>query len=234
MSLIDELENQRDLIKTFCNEIDKDEELHAFVKKRVGTEIYGFVSELVAQPPKIALIIDGITPKFDKALNALKRLADTEVVEFRTFVRENAENVRAHLFEPILNIYPEPAPSSKAKPSLPSTNHETHSDVQIGNSVEMELIFPSERKYAAFHLDKNVREFFPGYKVEFMLDTDIGELKTSVTNATSNTEKGDPIAGRYIRGGLFSWFKKHPEADIGAKVRFECIEPFKRYRLYIV
>jgi hypothetical protein len=101
MSLIDELENQRDLIKTFCNEIDNDLELQATVKKRVGTEIYRFISELVAQPPKIALIIDGITSKFEKALLALNKLADTEVVEFRTFAREDAENVRAHLFQPI-------------------------------------------------------------------------------------------------------------------------------------
>jgi hypothetical protein len=101
MSLIDELENQRELAKALCQEIDQDEELHAYVKKRVGPEIYRFFSDLISTMPRIALIIDSISPKLDQALTTLNRIANTEVVEFKTYVREGTMNVRAHVFEPL-------------------------------------------------------------------------------------------------------------------------------------
>jgi predicted transport protein len=37
----------------------------------------------------------------EKASKSLKKLADTEIIEFQTFVREDAPNVHAHLFEPL-------------------------------------------------------------------------------------------------------------------------------------
>jgi hypothetical protein len=101
MSLIDEPGVQNELARAICREIDQDEELHAYIKKRVGAEIFRFLSDLFLTQPKIALVIDSITPKLDKALNTLNKLANTEVVEFKTYVREGAENVRAHVFEPL-------------------------------------------------------------------------------------------------------------------------------------
>jgi predicted transport protein len=37
----------------------------------------------------------------EKASKSLKKLANTEIVEFKTYVREDAPNVHAHLFEPL-------------------------------------------------------------------------------------------------------------------------------------
>jgi len=101
MDLIDELENQRELVKIFCNEIEQDKKLEGYVRKRINTEIFRCLTELLSTPPKIAVIIDNVTPKLGRALNRLNRIANTEVVEFKTYIRENAENVKAHLFEPV-------------------------------------------------------------------------------------------------------------------------------------
>ena len=101
MSLIEELKNQGELVRALCREIDKDEELCAYVKKRVGPEIYRFLSELISTPPRIALIIDNTTEKLEKVRNTLSKIANTDIVEFKTYVREDAENVRAHVFEPL-------------------------------------------------------------------------------------------------------------------------------------
>jgi hypothetical protein len=101
MDLIDELENQRELVQIFCNEIEGDKELEGFVKKRVNTEVFRFLTELLSTQPKIALIVDKITPELNKALNRLNKIANTEVVELQTYAREDAENVQAYLFEPL-------------------------------------------------------------------------------------------------------------------------------------
>jgi predicted transport protein len=40
----------------------------------------------------------------EKASKSLKKLANTEIVEFKTYVREDAPNVHAHLFEPLYAV----------------------------------------------------------------------------------------------------------------------------------
>jgi hypothetical protein len=59
------------------------------------------LSELVSLSPKIALIIDEITPEVDKASKSLNKLANTKIIEFKTFVKYDDPNVHAHLFEPL-------------------------------------------------------------------------------------------------------------------------------------
>lgn len=78
------------------------------------------MSSLVSKPPKIALIIDEVTAEVEEASRALKRLGETKIVEFKTYVRENAENTHAHLFEPlrIPSKIPE-AKEGKRKRELP-------------------------------------------------------------------------------------------------------------------
>lgn len=99
MDLIDDLGNQKELVKIFCNEIEQNKELEGYVKKRINKEIFRFLTELLSTPPRIAVIIDKITPELDKALNRLNKIASAEVVQFETYVRENAENIKAHLIK---------------------------------------------------------------------------------------------------------------------------------------
>jgi len=98
---IEELETQRDIRDILNNEIEHDMVLKAYIEKKIGKDPYRFLSELLSSSPKIALIIDEVTPEVDKASKSLKKLANTEIIEFKTFVREDAPNVHAHLFEPL-------------------------------------------------------------------------------------------------------------------------------------
>lgn len=75
----------------------------AFVKQEIGTrEIYKFISDLVEQPPKIVIIIEN---KDAKLIEACENLVVSPIIkEFKTFVREGAPTVHAHLFEPLYVI----------------------------------------------------------------------------------------------------------------------------------
>jgi hypothetical protein len=107
-------------------------------------------------------------------------------------------------------------------------------EIKAGDVLEIVLRVPSERKFAYFHLDKGNRRFFPGYKKDFVLETDIGDIMTRVTSAREPSQIGDPDAGVIVQGNLKKWYAKHQEVNIGTKVRFDCIDPYKKYRLSVV
>ena len=99
--------------------------------------------------------------------------------------------------------------------------------------IELEL-YDSSRKYVYIPLPKDKRHFFPGYKLNFELVTDIGVLTAHVTGAPNGTPIGDPHLGGHIRGRFGPWYAKHPELKDGTKLRMEALEPGKRYKLSIV
>jgi hypothetical protein len=99
--------------------------------------------------------------------------------------------------------------------------------------IELEL-YDSSRKYVYIPLPKDKRHFFPGYKLNFGLVTDIGVLTAHVTSAPNGTPTGDPHAGGHIRGRFGPWYAKHPELKAGDKLRIEALEAGKRYKLSIV
>ena len=86
----------------FDNQIMKDKVLKTIVETKIHPEeTHRFLSSLVSKPPRIVIIIDEETDEVKEAIRALKKLGHAEVVEFRTYMREGAPNVHAHLFEPI-------------------------------------------------------------------------------------------------------------------------------------
>ncbi len=89
------------------------------------------------------------------------------------------------------------------------------------------------RKYGLIPVPKEYRGFFPGYKVPFILQTDIGEITTRVTSAPKGTKVGNAAAGAYIQGGLKPWYKTHRELRGGDKLVIKVIEPKKRYSLMV-
>ncbi len=116
---------------------------------------------------------------------------------------------------------------------------------QIGNKqvtittdkyVDIEIKSPSSTiGYHVIYIPKKVRRFFPGYKLPFTLDTNIGEIRTYVASAPIGTHRGDPDAGVYIQSGLRNWVDNNkPRITDGTVVRLEAIEPGKRYKLYIL
>jgi len=108
-------------------------------------------------------------------------------------------------------------------------------DVNFTKTIEIRLNrLYTARRWALIPITKDKRTFFPGYKVNFDLETDCGVLTTHITSAPKGTPYGDPRAGAYIQSGLRVWFDNHPGLRDGAKLRIEALEPGKRYRLSVV
>ena len=101
-----------------------------------------------------------------------------------------------------------------------------------GRFLDIELSnLHSPRSFGVILIPRQKRLFFPGYKVDFELESDIGAIRTRVTSAPRGTPVGDPNGGAYIQGNLKPWYRKHTELKQGDKLRFELLEPGKRYKL---
>jgi len=86
-------------------------------------------------------------------------------------------------------------------------------------------------KYKVISIPKKFRLLFPGYKAPFTLETNVGEIVTSIVGGSSANKKGDPLAGSYFHKGLSKWFDQNRVKE-GDTVIIEIIEPHKRYKLY--
>ena len=67
----------------------------------------------------------------------------------------------------------------------------------------------SWEEYYLIPISREQREFWPPYKINFQLQTDVGTIHTWVVGASARP--GDPLAGSYITRGLHPWFRNHPE-----------------------
>jgi uncharacterized protein YndB with AHSA1/START domain len=90
---------------------------------------------------------------------------------------------------------------------------------EIEESVEIQLNDAWE-EYPRIPTRKEHREFFPPYKEEFTLQTDIGPLKTWVS-ARSGEVKDTSTGGNYIRATIPKWAEEHPEVSGGDYVLVE-------------
>ena len=109
------------IIDMLYDEINKDNVLKATVQKLINsTDIYRALSKLLLTSPRIVIIIDEKTSEVEEACQVLKY--KTDIVEFKTFVREGAENIRAHLFEP-LRAAEKPKPIEIREGRRPTPEH---------------------------------------------------------------------------------------------------------------
>jgi hypothetical protein len=217
-------QTQRKIVDAIYEEIKKDDFLERKVRKASGTaDIYKLLTDLISKPPVLTIIIEKRTGELDEALSALAH-PQIKVVEFQTFTREGIGlGAHAHLFEPLYLV-------TMSKATIVSEVSKSSLDI-TGNVLEVIVRNPSCIKFHLFYIPKHMRRFFPGYKVPFKLDTDIGEIETYVSSAPGSPPHGDPDAGVYIQANLPEWYRRHPEIKVGDKVVFEVIEPMKRYRL---
>ena len=86
---------------------------------------------------------------------------------------------------------------------------------------------PSWSRYGIILFPREHRDFFPGYKHPFTIDTDNGQIEAWVTAApSSNTTIGDPQAGAYLcsprkserTSGMLSileWYRMHQDLEPG-------------------
>ena len=101
--------------------------------------------------------------------------------------------------------------------------------------IDIEIRNPyTPQQWALVPIPKRKRRFFPGYKLPFVLETDLDEIRTHVTSAPKGTRIGDPDGGAYIQSGLRKWFDAH-QAQLanGVTLHIEALEPGKRYKLSI-
>lgn len=118
---------QAEIVRAIDEEISEDPILVAKIKKAIGQiEIYKYLTDCISAPPTVTIIIEKATPELDDALDAINHPIK-KVIEFRTFARENAETVHAHLFEPIYTevtkqlLVTHDNINSPKTPSVPST-----------------------------------------------------------------------------------------------------------------
>jgi len=90
----------------------------------------------------------------------------------------------------------------------------------------------SWRKYNLIRFPNDKRKFFPKFKVLFILETDVGEIKTKVTSKMGD-DKDNIWAGYYIAGGLKKFYEAHKELKNGDKLRISRISDNK-YRLDLI
>jgi len=89
----------------------------------------------------------------------------------------------------------------------------------------------SDIRWKLIKIPKKFRPLFPGYKVPFTLETNVGEIETYMVGGYSKKKEGDLAAGRAFSKGLSKWFK-HNDVKEGDIVVIEIAEPHKRYKLY--
>ena len=105
---IDYQNSRTQILELLYEEINRDSTVRAAIlAKTKSVDVYHFLSKLFSKTPKIVVIIDEKTPDVEEACQALRY--SPEIIEFKTFVREDNPNTFAHLFEPLHITDEEPA-----------------------------------------------------------------------------------------------------------------------------
>ncbi|MEA2021584.1 MAG: hypothetical protein U9N08_03835 [Candidatus Caldatribacteriota bacterium] len=219
------------LIKMIYEEIKNDPVKSLIFQLRSIKEIFKYITEILESKPKIIILIDGKNNELEEVCDSLP--FKTKVIEFKTFCRENVGlGDHIHSFETLKNS--QRFKSVLKNENIPKSIRNSDPCKKNENSVKIVIKnIDSAKKYKLFYFPKNIRDFFPGYKVPFTFETDIGEISTKITSAPKGTEIGDPSSGSYIQGGLKTWYEKHQELKNGDKLIITVVDPKKRYTLNI-
>lgn len=99
---------------------------------------------------------------------------------------------------------------------------ENSNQTALENIDRIEIILPNSaswQEYCLIPIKRSQREFWPNYKIDFNLQTDIGTFTTRVVGASA--KPGNPEAGSYITKNIRYWFNAHPELRIGSILEAE-------------
>jgi len=121
---IDNLKVKNSIVSSLYKLINKDELQRFLIEKRVGRDIHHWLTRLISKTPKIVVIIEEKTPAVIEACKILTASFETQILELKTFTRENAENIRAYLFEPLYVIKKAIITEKKREKPLYSTSYE--------------------------------------------------------------------------------------------------------------
>jgi hypothetical protein len=186
--------------------------------------------EIIEANNKIESIKSETQKQIDKFQNDIKNLSlqieqlkereQKQILSIRENYKVNQEKIQS-------------VPVHRIEPSEMQEYRTRNIFSKSADKIEISLNAPSYRKYAVIPFPKEARHLFPGFKIKFELETDIGVILTKVTSAPGGTKYGDPVAGAYIQGGLKRWYDSHPELKNGSVLLISVIEPKKRYSLSI-
>jgi hypothetical protein len=120
-----------------------------------STEIKGFLYDLISKPPKIVVVIEEKGNRVQEACEGLK--VEPIVVEFKTYIREDAEAVHAHLFEPFYKpeVKEVPKVHIEVPKEIPAISREELASLKDG----MVVICPSKPEGVNFLLQHNAWGF---------------------------------------------------------------------------
>ena len=112
---IDNRDTRNKIIEALYDAIYGDEFLKLKTRQAIGMDkdVHKFLSDLIARPPTVTIVIEEYTSPLREAL---KKYTQKKVVEFQTFTREGVGlAVHAHLFETIYApLSPTPPPPKSA------------------------------------------------------------------------------------------------------------------------
>jgi len=213
---INGMKNSRNVIVSAINQWIKSDNIRALEFKRRSQceDIHEFLSDLIKKDPILTIIIEKNTEKLKEAIQIFEERYKTEIVEFRTFRREGAEAVHAHLFEPLYELKHEPVTISKS----------TQSAEFLNNSFEIDLK-PSYITQQYIHVPIAKKSLFPKNRT---VEIDAGSVvfETKFYDYEKN--------GQWLQNNLDKWFNMEPKPKVGDIIRISVIEPMRKYRLEIL
>ena len=206
INAIENPESKKNLANYFYNEIKNDPYKKIIFEINHIEEIFKFISDIIESNPKIVVIIDEINEKLKNELSPLYKNFDVDIIEFRTFMRENSKCLddHVHLTE--------------------SINKNSYSENLNNEKEKMKFKFKIREgmlKHHYLRIREEYREYFPKPGKKFLIETDVGVIETNVTKYYE------------VSKNLKKWFDAHPELKVGDYVIIEEIEPKKRYKMYI-
>lgn len=89
------------VVEALYDEINDSKTLGEYFDEKIDENLHRWLSQLLSQPPKIVVVIEEKTDVVVEACKILTKSFDTRILEFQTFLRENAPTVHAHLYEPL-------------------------------------------------------------------------------------------------------------------------------------
>lgn len=234
MDGIENPNNKYKIVDAIWNEVNENGLKKFQLQKAIGhLDNHKFLADLISKLPTLTVIVEKELPGLKNALNKFTYLQNS-VVEFRTFTREGIGlPVHTHLFEPLYSSIAYTGETLSHPPKISEPGPEKNVIYNPKSVLEI-TVNNHFIKYRVFTIPKSNRLFFPGFRVPFTLETDIGEIQTYMISAREGTKMGDPNEGKYFQSGLAEWYRRHPEIKVGDRVLIGVVEPMKRYKLEII
>ncbi len=210
---IKNLSTQNNLVKAIYEHISGDGFLTLKLRKETNcVDIYKFLSDLIAKPPMLTVIIEKKTEELEEALDIFRRDYQTKIVEFQTFTREGIGlAVHAHLFEPLY------------KPVIPTVSEPLRQETHV-DSMRIK-VWRSYIEYGYIGIWKKFRDLFPNAGKTIEIINGDGEIFYA--------DVGDYEGSKQL-WDLQKWYRKHPELKEGGIIRITPVVPMKKYRFEII